>query len=94
MSAPTPPVPRLAYAPFPTPSGGYLLGVVEEDVPGWLPVAAPGDPPRELLTFGSYEEAQVEAVRRNDGMGLTREEALEIRSSSKRAEKRKKGPNK
>lgn len=58
---------------------GFSIGIADENVAGYSPM-------KEPIYFPSYEEAQAEAERRNELMGLTRHEAALIVISSMRAQ--------
>lgn len=60
---------------------GCSIGVADQDVAGYSPL-------RETLLFPTWDEAQAEADRRNERMGLTRHEAELIVISSMRAQNR------
>lgn len=62
---------------------GCSIGVADRDVAGYSPL-------REPLYFKTYDEAQKEADRRNEQLGLTLEEAELIVLSSMRAQNERK----
>ena len=60
-------------------SEGYTLGGAFRDEPGYSPM-------REPEYFDTWERANIEADLRNEAMGITDAEALEIVASSMRAQ--------
>ena len=60
---------------------GFSLGVADRGIAGYTPL-------RETLIFATWAEAQREAAARNALLGLSRDEAMEIVTSSMAAQNR------